>query len=170
MAAGGARGAAAAAGAARGAGARLVLVAAAALLDASGRVLLASRPPGKALAGTFEFPGGKVEEGEAPEEALARELEEELAVRVDPGALVPLTFASHRYAAAEGRAPFHLLMPLFACTEWSGEPRGVEGQELRWATCADLERGDIPMPPADGPLLGPVILAMQSRAGEGGGG
>ena len=87
-------------------------------------------------------------------------------MQVDPEALAPLTFASHRYAAAKGHAPFHLLMPLFACTEWSGEPRGVEGQELRWVTCADLEGGDIPMPPADGPLLGPVILAMQSRARE----
>ena len=137
-----------------------------ALLDASGRVLLASRPPGKAFAGTFEFPGGKVEVGEAPEEALARELEEELALRVSPEAFAPLTFASHKYAAeeAEGRPAFHLLMPLFTCTQWEGEPRGVEGQELRWVTPADLESGAIPMPPADGPLLAPVLRAMRSAA------
>ncbi len=156
--------AAARAGGAAAAPRKLVLVAAAALLDASGRVLLASRPPGKALAGTFEFPGGKVEVGEAPEEALVRELEEELAVRVSPEAFTPLTFASHHYAAAEGRPAFHLLMPLFTCTQWEGEPRGVEGQELRWVTPVDLESGTIPMPPADEPLLAPVLRAMRGAA------
>jgi 8-oxo-dGTP diphosphatase len=123
----------------------VVLVAACALVDAEGRVLLAQRPEGKALAGLWEFPGGKIEAGETPEEALVRELEEELAIRVEPGALKPLTFASHSYES------FHLLMPLFICRRYRGEPEAREGQTLAWVWCANLRH--YPMPPADGPLI-----------------
>jgi len=124
---------------------RLLLVAAAALLDGAGRVLLAQRPEGKQLAGLWEFPGGKVEPGESPEAALIRELEEELGLGVAPAALQPLTFASHAY---EG---FHLLMPLFLIRDWSGQPQRREHQALAWAPLASLR--DYPMPPADLPLL-----------------
>ncbi|HJS32492.1 MAG TPA: (deoxy)nucleoside triphosphate pyrophosphohydrolase, partial [Alphaproteobacteria bacterium] len=103
--------------------ASIVLVAAAALIDADGRVLLARRPPGKAMAGLWEFPGGKVREGEAPESALARELHEELGIDIRTACLAPFAFASHRYP------DFHLLMPLFVCRKWRGTPRAREGQE-----------------------------------------
>ena len=123
----------------------IVLVAACALVDADRRVLLAQRPAGKAMAGLWEFPGGKVESGETPEQALLRELEEELGVATEAGCLAPLTFASHAY---EG---FHLLMPLFICRRYRGTPHGREGQVLRWVRAAQLR--SFPMPAADEPLV-----------------
>ncbi|MFN3641368.1 MAG: (deoxy)nucleoside triphosphate pyrophosphohydrolase [Gemmobacter sp.] len=127
---------------------RLVLVAAAALIDPDGRVLIAQRPEGKAMAGLWEFPGGKVEPGETPEAALIRELREELGIDTWSSCLAPLSFASHAYA------DFHLLMPLFACRRWDGTPRPREGQRLAWIRPAALR--DYPMPPADLPLI-PVL-------------
>ncbi len=124
---------------------RLVLVAAVALLDADNRVLLARRPPGKPLAGLWEFPGGKVAEGETPEAALCRELNEELGIDVSDSCLAPFTFASHRYPE------FQLLMPLYLCRTWRGTMTAREGQELTWVRPARL--GDYPMPPADKPLV-----------------
>jgi 8-oxo-dGTP diphosphatase len=123
----------------------LVLVAAAALVDADGRVLLARRPPGKSMAGLWEFPGGKVNAGETPEAALIRELAEELGINTSESCLAPFTFASHSYP------DFHLLMPLYVCRKWSGLPRGREGQQLAWARPRRLD--DYPMPPADKPLV-----------------
>ena len=123
----------------------LVLVAAAALVDADGRVLLARRPPGKAMAGLWEFPGGKLGPGETPERALIRELREELGIDVERSCLAPLAFASHGYD------DFHLLMPLYVCRVWHGTVTPREGQELRWVRPARL--GDLPMPPADAPLV-----------------
>lgn len=122
-----------------------LLVAACALVDADGRVLLSQRPQGKALAGLWEFPGGKVEAGETPEAALLRELREELGVETKAACLAPLTFASHSY---EG---FHLLMPLFVCRRFQGTPRPLEGQSLKWVRPRDMR--DYPMPPADAPLI-----------------
>ncbi|MCU0802304.1 MAG: 8-oxo-dGTP diphosphatase MutT [Rhodobacteraceae bacterium] len=127
---------------------RLLLVAAVALIDADGRVLLAQRPPGKSLAGLWEFPGGKVEPGEVPEAALIRELQEELGIDTQAACLAPLTFASHSYPE------FHLLMPLFACRRWKGTPQPREGQQLAWVAPARLR--DYPMPPADLPLI-PIL-------------
>ena len=127
---------------------RVVLVAAVALIDPDGRVLMAQRPPGKAMAGLWEFPGGKVEPGETPEAALIRELEEELGIDTWASCLAPLTFASHGYD------DFHLLMPLFACRKWRGQPRAREGQALRWVRPAEMR--DLPMPEADIPLV-PVL-------------
>jgi len=124
---------------------RIVLVSAVALVDADGRVLLAERPAGKAMAGLWEFPGGKVNPGETPERALIRELAEELGIDVEESCLAPLTFASHSYP------DFHLLMPLYVCRKWSGIPVAREGQRLIWARPARL--GDYPMPPADAPLV-----------------
>jgi 8-oxo-dGTP diphosphatase len=126
-------------------GRRLVLVAAVALVDADGRVLLARRPEGKSMAGLWEFPGGKVHEGEALETALIREMREELAIDVAESCLAPFAFASHRYP------DFHLLMPLYVCRRWSGTPAPLEGQELAWVRPARLS--DYPMPPADRPLV-----------------
>lgn len=125
--------------------ARLVLVAACALVDADGRVLLARRPEGRSMAGLWEFPGGKVEPGETPEACLIRELAEELGVETRESCLAPLTFASHAYP------DFHLLMPLYVCRRWQGAPRAREGQELAWVRPARLR--DYPMPPADLPLI-----------------
>ncbi|MEE8203728.1 MAG: 8-oxo-dGTP diphosphatase MutT [Alphaproteobacteria bacterium] len=125
--------------------AEVVLVAAVALIDADGRVLLARRPEGKAMAGLWEFPGGKVEAGETPEAALVRELDEELGIEVAPSCLAPFTFASHAYE------DFHLLMPLFVCRVWEGPVRPREGQETAWVRPARLR--DYPMPPADEPLV-----------------
>ena len=122
-----------------------LLVSAVALIDADGRVLMAKRPEGKSLAGLWEFPGGKVEEGERPETALIRELKEELGIDVTESCLAPLTFASHAYEN------FHLLMPLYVCRRWKGIAQGMEGQELKWAYAKDLR--DLPMPPADIPLI-----------------
>ncbi|KFI28467.1 NTP pyrophosphohydrolase [Haematobacter missouriensis] len=127
---------------------KLVLVSAVALVDGDGRVLLAQRPPGKSLAGLWEFPGGKVEPGETPETALIRELHEELGIATEESCLAPLTFASHSYD------DFHLLMPLFACRRWRGIPEAREGQVLKWVR-ADALR-DYPMPPADIPLI-PIL-------------
>ncbi|WP_375410430.1 (deoxy)nucleoside triphosphate pyrophosphohydrolase [uncultured Methylobacterium sp.] len=124
---------------------RLLLVVAVALADADGRVLLAQRPPGKQLAGLWEFPGGKVEPGERPEETLIRELAEELGITVKEACLAPLTFASHPYP------DFHLLMPLYICRRWEGVPAPLEGQRLKWVRPRDLR--DMPMPPADAPLI-----------------
>ena len=123
----------------------VVLVAAAALVDADGRVLLAQRPPGKSMAGLWEFPGGKVNAGETPEAALIRELSEELGVDVAASCLAPFTFASYSYP------DFHLLMPLYVCRKWSGIPEAREGQRLAWVRPARF--GDYPMPPADKPLV-----------------
>ncbi|SDE39602.1 8-oxo-dGTP diphosphatase [Paracoccus isoporae] len=126
----------------------MVLVAAVALIDTDGRILLAQRPEGKSMAGLWEFPGGKVEPGESPEAALIRELAEELAIDTEQSCLAPLSFASHAYA------DFHLLMPLFACRRWHGIPRPQEGQRLAWVRAQDLRRYE--MPPADLPLI-PMI-------------
>jgi 8-oxo-dGTP diphosphatase len=126
----------------------IVLVSAVALIDADGRVLLAQRPPGKSLAGLWEFPGGKVEQGESPEAALIRELREELGIDTWKSCLAPLTFASHAYET------FHLLMPLFACRRWEGIPMAREGQTLAWVRPEKLR--DYPMPPADLPLI-PIL-------------
>ncbi|HLF58605.1 MAG TPA: 8-oxo-dGTP diphosphatase MutT [Alphaproteobacteria bacterium] len=123
----------------------LKLVAAVALVDADGRVLLARRPAGKEMAGLWEFPGGKVHDGETPEGALVRELKEELGIDVQPSCLAPLTFASHAYEK------FHLLMPLYVCRKWEGQARPLEGQELKWVRVEKL--ADHPMPPADVPLV-----------------
>ena len=123
----------------------LVLVAAAALTDVDRRVLIAQRPPGKSMAGLWEFPGGKVEPGETPEEALVRELAEELGIEVCLECLAPFTFASHAYER------FHLLMPLFLCARWEGEIRPREGQTIKWVRASVLR--DYPMPPADLPLI-----------------
>jgi 8-oxo-dGTP diphosphatase len=125
---------------------KLLLVAACALIDADKRVLIARRPEGKPLAGLWEFPGGKVEDGEAPEDTIIRELAEELAVTVTKPCLAPLTFASHHYP------DFHLLMPLFVCRRWQGDPVPREFQELKWVRANRLR--DYPMPPADEPLIG----------------
>ncbi len=127
---------------------RLVLVSAVALIDADGRILVAQRPEGKAMAGLWEFPGGKVEPDETPEAALIRELREELGIDTAEACLAPLTFASHAYP------DFHLLMPLFVCRRWQGTPQAREGQALRWVRAADLR--DLPMPPADLPLV-PIL-------------
>jgi 8-oxo-dGTP diphosphatase len=124
---------------------RLLLVVAAALIDADDRVLIAQRPKGKALADLWEFPGGKIDADERPEEALIRELREELGILVKPACLAPLTFASHAYE------DFHLLMPLYVCRRWEGFAQPLEGQALKWVRAKDLR--DYPMPPADAPLI-----------------
>jgi len=128
---------------------RLLLVVACALVDADGRVLIAQRPEGKAMAGLWEFPGGKIEAGETPEDALIRELAEELGVTTQAPCLAPLTFASHAYD------DFHLLMPLFVCRRFSGVPQAKEGQALKWVRAKALR--DYPMPPADAPLVAHLI-------------
>ena len=124
---------------------KILLVAACALIDTDGRILLAQRPEGKTLAGLWEFPGGKVEGGETPEECLVRELEEELGIVTRVPCLAPLTFASHTYET------FHLLMPLYVCRRYDGIPQGREGQALKWVRPQALR--DYPMPPADEPLI-----------------
>jgi 8-oxo-dGTP diphosphatase len=127
---------------------KTVLVSAVALIDVDGRVLLAQRPQGKPMAGLWEFPGGKVENGETPETALIRELHEELGINTWSSCLAPLTFASHSYD------DFHLLMPLFACRKWDGIPMPKEGQALKWVFAQDLT--NYPMPEADIPLI-PIL-------------
>jgi 8-oxo-dGTP diphosphatase len=129
----------------------LVLVAACALIDADGRVLIQQRPEGKPMAGLWEFPGGKIEQGETPERSLIRELGEELGIEVKEACLAPLTFASHAYGT------FHLLMPLYVCRRWAGTARSLEGQALAWVEPHRLR--DYPMPPADVPLI-PVLLDL----------
>ena len=123
----------------------MVLVAAMALVDIDGRVLLARRPEGKAMAGLWEFPGGKLLAGETPEAALIRELKEELGLDITESCLAPFTFASHRYE------DFHLLMPLFLCRVWDGTPVALEGQELKWLRPGEMT--NLAMPPADAPLV-----------------
>jgi 8-oxo-dGTP diphosphatase len=129
--------------------AKLLLVAAVALVDADNRILLAQRPPGKQLAGLWEFPGGKVEAEERPEETLIRELDEELGILVKEACLAPLTFASHAYES------FHLLMPLYICRRWEGAVQPREGQALKWVRPRDLR--SYPMPPADEPLIPTLV-------------
>ena len=124
---------------------KLVLVAAVALIDPDGRVLVSQRPQGKSLAGLWEFPGGKIEPGERPEAALIRELKEELNIDVTASCLAPLTFASHAYDE------FHLLMPLYVCRRWKGEAKAMEGQVLKWVRAKALR--ELAMPPADLPLI-----------------
>jgi 8-oxo-dGTP diphosphatase len=130
---------------------KLVLVAACALIDPDGRVLIAQRPEGKTMAGLWEFPGGKVEAGERPEQSLIRELREELGITVKPECLAPLTFASHSYP------DFHLLMPLYVCRRWEGFVQAREKQRLKWVWPNELR--DYPMPPADEPLI-PHLTAL----------
>ena len=129
-----------------------VLVAACALIDADGRVLIAERPAGKSMAGLWEFPGGKVEAGERPEECLIRELAEELGIAVKEACLAPLTFASHNYP------DFHLLMPLYVCRRWEGIVTPREGQRLAWVKPQRLR--DYPMPPADEPLVAHLMSLL----------
>ena len=128
---------------------KITLVVACALVDGDGRVLVAQRPEGKALAGLWEFPGGKVEPGERPEETLIRELDEELGITVKEPCLAPLTFASYPYET------FHLLMPLWICRRWEGVIQKKEHQALQWLRAGRLR--DIPMPPADEPLIPALI-------------
>ncbi|AUX77642.1 8-oxo-dGTP diphosphatase MutT [Sinorhizobium fredii] len=130
---------------------KIVLVAACALVDSDGRILLGQRPEGKPLAGLWEFPGGKVEAGETPEETLIRELEEELGIRTKVACLAPLTFASHSYD------DFHLLMPLYICRRYEGFAEGREGQLIKWVRPKALR--DYPMPPADEPLI-PFLMDL----------
>jgi 8-oxo-dGTP diphosphatase len=130
----------------------LVLVAACALVDPDARVLIAQRPMGKPMAGLWEFPGGKIEAGERPEQTLVRELKEELGIAVNVACLAPLTFASHTYP------DFHLLMPLYVCRRWEGTVRAVEGQKITWVRANRLR--DYPMPPADEPLISHLMLLL----------
>ena len=131
---------------------KLVLVAACALIDTDSRVLIAQRPEGRSMAGLWEFPGGKVETGERPEEALIRELKEELGITVKEACLAPLTFASHTYA------DFQLLMPLYVCRRWEGMVTPLEGQQITWVRPTKLK--DYPMPPADLPLISHLIALL----------
>ncbi len=131
---------------------KTVLVAACALIDADGRVLLAQRPEGKPMAGLWEFPGGKVEAGELPEQSLIRELKEELAITVSEPCLAPLTFASHSYP------DFHLLMPLYVCRRWEGTVTALEGQKLAWVKPNRLREYE--MPPADVPLISHLMSLL----------
>ena len=128
---------------------KILLVVAVALIDADDRVLIAQRPEGKALAGLWEFPGGKIDANERPEAALIRELHEELGIVVKEACLAPLTFASYAYN------DFHLLMPLYVCRRWEGFVQSREGQALKWVRARDLRQ--YPMPPADEPLIPPLV-------------
>ncbi len=130
---------------------KMMFVVACALVDSDGKVLLSQRPPGKALAGLWEFPGGKLELGESPEQGLVRELREELGIDTKIACLAPLTFASHAYPE------FHLFMPLYVCRRFVGTPRGMEGQQLKWVRPRDMR--DYPMPPADEPLI-PILIDL----------
>jgi 8-oxo-dGTP diphosphatase len=127
----------------------LLLVAACALIDADRKVLIAQRPEGKTMAGLWEFPGGKVEEGERPEQTVIREMQEELGITIEEACLAPFVFASHSYP------DFHLLMPLYLCRRWEGIAQPREGQKVAWVRPKDLalERARYPMPPADAPLI-----------------
>ena len=131
---------------------KLLVVVACALVDADGRVLIAERPAGRSMAGLWEFPGGKVEAGERPEETLIRELEEELGITVKEVCLAPLTFASHTYPE------FHLLMPLYVCRRWDGVVTPQEGQRLAWVRPNQLK--EYPMPPADLPLISHLMTLL----------
>ena len=130
---------------------KLLFVVACALVDADGRVLLSKRPAGKSLAGLWEFPGGKLEASETPEDCLVRELHEELGIRVKKACLAPFTFASHNYQ------DFHLFMPLYICRRFEGTPVGREGQEIKWVKPNKMR--DYPMPPADEPLI-PILMDL----------
>ena len=130
----------------------ILLVAACALVDPDGRVLIAQRPTGKTMAGLWEFPGGKVEAGERPEDTLIRELKEELGIVVDEQCLAPLTFASHSYPE------FHVLMPLYICRRWNGTVAPREGQRLVWVRPRELRK--YPMPPADEPLISHLVTLL----------
>jgi 8-oxo-dGTP diphosphatase len=130
----------------------ILLVAACALVDPDGRVLIAQRPAGKTMAGLWEFPGGKVEAGERPEDTLIRELEEELGIVVDEQCLAPLTFASHSYPE------FHVVMPLYICRRWNGTAAPREGQRLVWVRPRELRK--YPMPPADEPLISHLMSLL----------
>jgi 8-oxo-dGTP diphosphatase len=132
--------------------AKIVLVAACALVDADGRVLIAQRPAGKTMVGLWEFPGGKIEDRERPEQTLIRELREELGIVVSEACLAPLTFASHSYA------DFHLLMPLYVCRRWEGTVAAMEGQQLAWVKPNRLR--DYDMPPADVPLVSHLLALL----------
>jgi len=132
---------------------KLLLVVACALIDADGRVLIAQRPEGKGMAGLWEFPGGKIEAGERPEQCLIRELKEELGIEVKEACLAPLTFASFAYD------DFHLLMPLYVCRRWEGLVQAYEHQALKWVKAQALR--DYPMPPADEPLI-PALMDLLS--------
>jgi 8-oxo-dGTP diphosphatase len=131
---------------------KIVLVAACALIDSDGRVLIARRPVGKPMAGLWEFPGGKVEDGERPEQSLIREIKEELGVAISKDCLAPLTFASHAYP------DFHLLMPLYICRRWEGTVTATEGQQLAWVRPNRLR--DYEMPPADVPLISHLMALL----------
>ena len=131
---------------------KLVLVAACALIDPDNRVLIAQRPPGKSMAGLWEFPGGKVEPGERPEQCLTRELREELGITVKEECLAPLTFASHLYS------DFYLLMPLYVCRRWEGFVEAREAQQLKWVRPNDLR--NYAMPPADEPLISHLVTLL----------
>jgi 8-oxo-dGTP diphosphatase len=132
--------------------AKILLVAACALVDADGRVLIAQRPEDKTMAGLWEFPGGKIEDGERPEQTLIRELKEELGITVNEACLAPLTFASHSYP------DFHLLMPLYVCRRWEGIVAAREGQQLAWVKPNRLR--DYEMPPADVPLVSHLMALL----------
>ena len=132
--------------------AKILLVAACALVDADGRVLIAQRPAGKTMVGLWEFPGGKIEDRERPEQTLIRELREELGIVVSEACLAPLTFASHSYA------DFHLLMPLYVCRRWEGTVAAMEGQQLAWVKPNRLR--DYDMPPADVPLVSHLLALL----------
>jgi 8-oxo-dGTP diphosphatase len=130
----------------------ILLVAACALVDPDGRVLIAQRPAGKPMAELWEFPGGKVEAGERPEDTLVRELREELGILVDEQCLAPLTFASHSYPE------FHVVMPLYVCRRWNGTVAPHEGQRLAWVRPRELRK--YPMPPADAPLISHLVTLL----------
>ena len=135
---------------------KLVLVAACALIDSDRRVLLTRRPAGKSMEGLWEFPGGKMERGERPEDTLIRELREELGIAVSEDCLAPLTFASHAYEE------FHLLMPLYVCRRWEGIVEAKEAQEVAWVRPSQLK--NYPMPPADKPLIPHVVELVATPA------